>query len=125
MAKKQPAERLLDSRGRGVERLERQELHAGSRPPSVELYFVTGTQSLWRSDGTPAGTLPVADLCPDDTPECYYLRHFTDVDGTLVFERMRFEPHFNELWMSDGTAAGTRRLTDACQDVTAVTPGAR
>jgi ELWxxDGT repeat protein len=66
---------------------------------------------LWRTDGTRAGTRLVKDIAPD---------------GTGVFERSPGEPArwaalgdfvylyarrtFGELWRTDGTSAGTRRV---------------
>jgi large repetitive protein len=61
---------------------------------------------LWSSDGTVAGTGPVADLAPglaDGAP-------FSNVvvwNGRLYFAANDMK-HGAELWSSDGTAAGTR-----------------
>ena len=67
---------------------------------------------LWTSDGTTAGTQKLKEINPgsqvdgDSTP-----RHFTVVDGTLYFEA--FSPSYGaELWKTDGTTAGTQRVTD-------------
>ena len=72
------------------------------------LYFlVQGV--LWRSDGTAAGTAPVADLCQ---APCYQLHDLAAVGDTLFFgalevgsERVR-----DLLWRSDGTLQGTQAL---------------
>jgi ELWxxDGT repeat protein len=61
-------------------------------------------RELWKSDGTPAGTVLIADLTPED--------HYAGTDplaelnGLLLFAGpTSWYPH--ELWRSDGTAAGT------------------
>jgi ELWxxDGT repeat protein len=64
----------------------------------------------WWSDGTPAGTHRIADLCPGPcnsffgaTPYGGRAMLLAD-DGTSGLEP----------WLTDGTAAGTRRLGDLC-----------
>jgi len=65
-------------------------------------------QELWKSDGTPAGTVRVKDIHPTGHAYPQYLR---DANGVLVFAA--WEPGTGtELWKSDGTAEGTVRLTD-------------
>lgn len=65
-------------------------------------------EELWRSDGTPGGTVLVADLCPGDcSPEIGEPTSF----AARVFFAAR-DGAGSELWVSDGTAAGTRRLLD-------------
>lgn len=62
--------------------------------PPVELI------QLWKSDGTPEGTLLVRDFSlPPERP-----RLLTNVDGTLFFLLG------TGLWRSDGTPTGTRRV---------------
>jgi len=67
------------------------------------LFFLTGDsrfdRSLWRSDGTEAGTVLIKDFF-------YPPRSFTNVDGTLFFSVDR------SLWRSDGTEAGTVVVKD-------------
>ncbi len=73
--------------------------------------------SLWKSDGTATGTVPVKDVTPfySSSPD-----DLTNVNGTLYFtagegrppDGVAVRPHFDgtygqELWKSDGTAAGT------------------
>ncbi len=65
-------------------------------------------QELWKSDGTPAGTVRVKDIDPTGNASPQYLR---DANGVLVFEA-REPATGRELWKSDGTAEGTVRLTD-------------
>ncbi|MCE9563851.1 MAG: hypothetical protein K8U57_17555, partial [Planctomycetes bacterium] len=66
-------------------------------------------QELWKSDGTPGGTVFVKDIYPGSHPS--YLADFTNVNGTLYFAA-KDDVHGVELWKSDGTAAGTVLVTD-------------
>jgi ELWxxDGT repeat protein len=66
-------------------------------------------RELWRTDGTPGGTVLVADILPGPTsssPE-----GLTFAGGQLVFSAQD-GIHGRELWTTDGTAAGTRLLED-------------
>ena len=67
---------------------------------------------LWSSDGTAAGTAMVADIAPgeEDSIDPYYAS-LTDVNGTLFF-LANDVVHGQELWKSDGTAAGTVMVVD-------------
>ena len=63
-----------------------------------------GSQQLWKSDGTPAGTVPVATL---------YGAYLTTAGNRAFF--VRDEPGTGaELWTSDGTTAGTHMVKDLC-----------
>jgi ELWxxDGT repeat protein len=73
-----------------------------------------GTE-LWKSDGTAAGTVLVADICPNAFGSSPV--ELTNVNGTLFF-RANDGTHGDELWKSDGTSAGTVR-------VKTTTPGER
>src|SRR5439155_1025441 len=76
---------------------------------------MTGRE-LWKTDGTPEGTVLVKDINPnpidpDPTASDSDPGDLTNVNGTLFF--FAKEPaHGDELWKSDGTGAGTARLTD-------------
>ena len=62
-----------------------------------------GTE-VWKSDGTPQGTVLVKDIAPgSDSSRPGYL---TNVDGTLYFWTDPTDGP-KQLWKSDGTAAGT------------------
>jgi len=70
-------------------------------------------RELWATDGTTGGTRMVKDIQPpfdiykgDSNPSL-----LTDVNGRLFFTADD-RTHGNELWMSDGTEAGTVRLSD-------------
>jgi ELWxxDGT repeat protein len=75
-----------------------------------------GTE-LWRSDGTPAGTVLVRDLNPGTASS---LPHNLQpvrliVDGhmvNMVYFSANDGTSGDELWQTDGTAAGTRRVRD-------------
>lgn len=65
------------------------------------------TQSIWRTDGTSAGTRKLADLGTITDPltvECL------TVHGALTYFQFIGSDGIAELWRSDGTAAGTQRL---------------
>jgi ELWxxDGT repeat protein len=73
---------------------------AGSEAPGYDV-------ELWKSDGTVAGTVPVADILPG--PEGSIPDDFANVNGELWFEATG--PHGTQLWKSDGTTAGTLPIT--------------
>lgn len=83
------------------------------------LYFISHTETdataasgqLWRTDGTPTGTFTITPSVAEFTP--LYL--FTALDDKFLL-RAATPGAGAELWISDGTAAGTRLLKD-------VTPG--
>lgn len=65
------------------------------------LYF-TASRQLWVSDGTDAGTIPLATVD--------VLSPFTEVGDKLFFEGN--DRNGRELWVTDGTAAGTMMVVD-------------
>jgi ELWxxDGT repeat protein len=68
-----------------------------------------GGRELWKTDGSEAGTMRVADVNPGSGGSDPY--YFTPGRGVLFFAAT--EPSTGrELWKTDGTAAGTVRLTD-------------
>jgi ELWxxDGT repeat protein len=70
---------------------------------------------LWKSDGTDAGTMLVKDIRPGAVGGIggYYSpgATFTSINGTLFFAANDGSSG-NELWKSDGTAAGTVLVKD-------------
>ena len=66
------------------------------------------TVSLWRSDGTTAGTASIKQF-PDGFGD--QLDQLTNVNGTLFFIADD-GAHGEELWRSNGTAAGTTMVQD-------------
>lgn len=67
---------------------------------------VSADHGVWVTDGTPQGTLQLANAVAD---------HFAPVGDTMFFTK-------GGLWRSDGTRAGTIRLCASC-DATAVSGG--
>jgi ELWxxDGT repeat protein len=88
---------------------------AGSSNPAhmvvigSEAYFTandgTHANALWKTNGTTAGTVMVADI---NNSSPYWL---TNVGGTLFFDA-NDGTHGYELWKSNGSAAGTFMLQD-------------
>jgi ELWxxDGT repeat protein len=68
---------------------------------------------LWRSDGTDAGTYLVRDITPGPGSETLYatphLSYFKESNGRLYFLAVNT---YQDLWSSDGTIAGTFKITD-------------
>ena len=64
---------------------------------------------LWKSDGTAAGTVLVADIVPGTVGS--FPRELVNVVGTLFFVAFD-DDHSGELWKSDGSAAGTMLVKD-------------
>jgi ELWxxDGT repeat protein len=67
---------------------------------------------LWKTDGTPDGTLLVKDIAsgPSDSVLANLENLMVAVGDRLVFTAC--DDHGCEPWVSDGTEAGTRRLMD-------------
>jgi ELWxxDGT repeat protein len=71
-------------------------------------------QELWKSDGTPAGTIIIKDIngATDSAISGFY-QEMIDLNGTLFFVASAgFRNGAVELWRSDGTAAGTTMVKD-------------
>lgn len=80
------------------------------------LYFYATTDDkgieLWKSDGTDAGTTLVKDINLKESAFTYYSPNYlTNAGGTLYFNATD-GINGNELWKSDGTAAGTMLVAD-------------
>ncbi|QHT70450.1 T9SS type A sorting domain-containing protein [Rhodocytophaga rosea] len=67
-----------------------------------------GHESLWRTDGTPAGTIRL--LGPTAEESYSLLSHSFNVNGTLFFSAPG--PLGQELWKSNGTPEGTLLVKD-------------
>lgn len=79
--------------------------------------FEDGTRALWTSNGTSAGTVAVKTFPPVPSPtESIRLGQLTPA-GEQLFFTVGEAVHGNELWVSNGTTAGTRLVAD-------LTPGA-
>ena len=82
-------------------------------------FGASGTPNLWVTDGAAAGTSELTpagayefgllDLNPGDSPD------FTALGGRILFEGVDASGHRN-LWVTDGTSAGTSELTVAGAD---------
>ena len=72
-------------------------------------------RELWKSDGTAAGTVLVSDIAPGGSSDPGGVggaaSPFASVGGTVFFSA-NDDVHGRELWMSDGTAAGTVMVED-------------
>lgn len=84
---------------------------------SVLLFYARTTAEgweLWRSDGTAAGTSLVRDINPggSDSIATTTEGRANFVFGDKVFFVARDGTHGYELWVSDGTAAGTAMVSD-------------
>lgn len=91
----------------------RQELAAVGGVLVFEAQDVEHGAELWASDGTPAGTGLLRDLAPGTVGSLPQglLSTSAAASGRLFFRA--FDPsHGFELWQTDGTAAGTRRVQD-------------
>ncbi|NOJ80661.1 ELWxxDGT repeat protein [Myxococcus xanthus] len=73
------------------------------------LFFIVG-DTLWRTDGTAAGTFPLVTE-PSSPPIGTGLSVLGEFRGRLFF-RMYTPEYGVELWASDGTRAGTRLYLD-------------
>ncbi len=70
------------------------------------VFFSTGLDYPWATDGTAAGTILLVDAPPFAGNS--EINEFADVFGTAWFGTFVF-PGMGELWASDGTPAGTLR----------------
>jgi ELWxxDGT repeat protein len=70
-------------------------------------------RELWRSDGTPAGTHLLRDICPG-VCGIEHLSSWANLAtlGSRVYFAADDGAHGNELWVTDGTSAGTRMVID-------------
>lgn len=85
----------------------------------------TSGRELWRSDGTTAGTVLVRDIAPGGSS--FFPNQSIPEQLTAVGERLFFTAddglHGRELWLSDGSAAGTRLVKDITTGNSSVASG--
>jgi ELWxxDGT repeat protein len=67
--------------------------------------------TLWRSDGTPAGTSLLKNFSPEPGTQGF-VGGLTGYNGRLFFGASEPDGTNFELWSSDGTPAGTARFMD-------------
>jgi ELWxxDGT repeat protein len=75
---------------------------------------------LWRSDGTEAGTVVVADIAPG--PDGSWPRHLVSLGNSLVLFAAEHPTFGYELFRTDGTAAGTAVVRDLVTGVGSSVP---
>jgi ELWxxDGT repeat protein len=124
---------LWKSNGTGAGTVQLKDINAGTPsgfPESLtdvngKLFFVATSPTygieLWKSDGTAAGTVLVKDIVPGtgsslystapDPTKAQYFNVLHNVNGTLFFVA-HAAGLGDELWKSDGTAAGTTLVKD-------------
>lgn len=79
-------------------------------PMGSQAYYVGGDGELWKSDGTPEGTVLVKDVYAgggSSRPS-----HITVVGQTVYFVAEGSDGSGREIWKTDGTEAGTVRVTN-------------
>jgi len=79
----------------------------------VALFGATGSdgrEGLWRSDGTSAGTVRLGDGAPIESLVPYNSRHVRLGNQLLYGGKLDYDKW--ELFATDGTAAGTRKVID-------------
>jgi len=79
---------------------------------------VHGTE-LWATDGTAAGTVMVADICPG---VCSSIPREIVIAGDRAYFAGDDGAHGVELWRSDGTAGGTLMVADIAPGLSSSTP---
>jgi ELWxxDGT repeat protein len=67
-------------------------------------------QTLWKTDGTTAGTSQLADINPGGR-NIYLYKHFINANGLMLFS-FYDDQHGYELWKSDGTTRGTAMVKE-------------
>jgi ELWxxDGT repeat protein len=83
-------------------------------------FDATNGFELWKSDGTPAGTMLVKDIQPGSSSSSP--SDLINVGGALYFWA-NDGTHGRELWTSDGTDAGTVLVKDILPGLSSSSPG--
>ena len=66
---------------------------------------------MWATDGTASGTYQVLDLQPGYMGGLEYTHSSASYDGFFYFLVQQVSTSVDGLWRTDGTAAGTTRVT--------------
>src|SRR6266498_221597 len=72
-----------------------------------QLDYVTLSTGIWKTDGTPSGTIEVKSLYTGGQPS------MVPTPLKAVGDNLFFVGNTSNLWFSDGTNSGTRELTNA------------
>jgi ELWxxDGT repeat protein/VCBS repeat-containing protein len=72
----------------------------------------THGSELWYSDGTAAGTRMIIDLLPNIPGAGLNPRYMTRIGGKVFFTGVTAGSAARELWITDGTTAGTHQVKD-------------
>jgi ELWxxDGT repeat protein len=90
---------------------------AGGRAYFVSLTgLFDGPATLWATDGTTAGTRPVAGACADGC-NVYSPLGLAPVGNTVYFDVTPSVDATPQLWATDGTAGGTRLISPRAPDL--------
>lgn len=79
---------------------------------------------LWKTDGTEAGTVMVKNIAEDDIDSGIYgsyPQNFYEFNGKVYFSA-NTQDNGSELWVTDGTEAGTNMVTDLTGDTGSSSP---
>ena len=81
------------------------------------IYSGAGSEELWKSDGTEAGTIPVKDIVPGSLGSMPYPNEWCELEAVgdqLFFVAGYYgnEGHGGEVWTTDGTESGTMLVKD-------------
>jgi len=71
-----------------------------------------GVSGLWKSDGTAAGTTRIRTFAPDELDGQNPFGAFAEAGGLLFYFGRDFSRNYFAPWRTDGTEAGTFRLTE-------------
>lgn len=69
------------------------------------IYLFTSLEDMWKSDGTDAGTIKIAELRSGANPQ-----NLMSIDSTIYFSANGGSSY--NLWQSDGTSNGTTEVID-------------
>jgi trimeric autotransporter adhesin len=90
------------------------DIASGTQPADIhefikvgDVFYVATQQSLVRTDGTPNGTIVLAQFGQFDGP-----RKLTQLGNDVYFTAQGHSNQGRELWKSDGTVAGTKLYKD-------------
>ncbi|KAB8145001.1 hypothetical protein F8S13_03975 [Chloroflexia bacterium SDU3-3] len=76
------------------------------------LYIVDHTENLWTSDGTAAGTQKLSQIMIRDWYSSDYFSPHATFANKLYYLQQPTNTDLTELWATDGTPAGTKKVAD-------------